>query len=303
MEKFGTAHKDFLDLFYPEIQNRVLDDCNTKLNLHILKIENNRFCYNEMVENLADNIVTFALTRKELDLLRNNEGKPYIKAVSRLRDYASNEGEFGEILLYCFLECHLGAPKIFTKMALKTSCNDYVKGADGVHILKLDEKNYQLIFGESKLRTTLRDAIYDALKSINNFRTRGKNNINDEIKLLNSKLREEALTDDLYDFLKKIIMPSAAIDDTNRDNAFGILAGFDIKVDEETQKLSNPEFRAKIRKDIKNEVENRIDYIHDKIHELGLQGYSFYIYAIPFTDLEEVRKRVIKNLKGATNDF
>ena len=303
MEKLSTAHKEFIDLFYEDLSNEPIDGCDTKINLHILKIENNRFCYSELVDNLFDNIVTYSLSRKELKLLKEKHGTAYTRAVQKLRKYEENEGELGEILLYCFLECHLNAPKVFTKLELKTSSNEYVKGSDGVHILKIDEKNYQLVFGESKLRDKLTRALYDSFKSIKDFIDRPDNNINDEIHLLNTNLEKEAADDELYDFLKKIIVPKASDEEVFKDNAFGILVGFDIEIDDDIKKLENREFREKIREKIKSEVLSRKDYIKNKINELGLRGYSFYIYAIPFTDLAETRKKAIKHLKGASNDF
>ena len=58
------------------------------------------------------------------------------KAKERLRKAESNEGELGEILLYSMLEAHLKAPKLLTKLELKTDPNHYVNGTDGVHLLK-----------------------------------------------------------------------------------------------------------------------------------------------------------------------
>ena len=295
--------RNFLDLFYHEIDNLTIDECHTKLNLHVLKIENNKFSYHELMNSLFDSIITYSLSRKEQEVYKNNPGLKYIKAVQKLRDYKSNDGELGEILLYCFLETHLNAPKIFTKLELKTSNNDYVKGSDGVHLLKIDDQNYQLVFGESKLDQKLSKSLYNAFKSINDFITRPNNNINDEIGLLNSHLEKEAITNEYYNTLKKIIIPSASNEEIYKDNAFGIFVGFNIEPDETLLKSTNYEFRQTIRKFIKSEVEEQIDYIKRKINEYKLFGYSFYIYAFPFIQLEEVRKRMIRNLKEASNDF
>lgn len=49
------------------------------------------------------------------------------------------------------MESQLKAPKILSKLELKTTSGLYVNGADGVHFLKLEDGNYQLIFGESKM--------------------------------------------------------------------------------------------------------------------------------------------------------
>lgn len=195
---------NFLNLFYHEIQNHEVHDSSSKLNLFTLKIENNQFTYHQLVKNLTHCIVPFCLSNKELEEFKNNYGI-YVMAVEKLRDYESNDGELGEILLFCLLESNLNAPKIMTKMELKTSTNDYVKGSDGVHLLKLDEQNYQLIFGESKLNADLQKGLYEAFKSINDFITRKNNNINHEIGLINTHLQREGVSDEMYKFLKKLL--------------------------------------------------------------------------------------------------
>lgn len=106
------------------------------------------------------------------------------------------------MLLYCFLEAHLNAPKILTKLEIKLSSKDYAKGSDGIHLLRISENNYQLIFGESKLHENLTDSISDAFKSIHDFITRDKNNLTDEIGLISTQLCKEAYAEDLYLFLK-----------------------------------------------------------------------------------------------------
>jgi Domain of unknown function (DUF1837). len=297
MELQVAVEKDFLDLFYNDIKDITVDDSGNTLNLFTLKIENNKFAYTELLEALRNSVVTYALSRKEISDLGLKIGTIYKRAVDRLRKYESNDGELGELLLYSFLESHLNAPKIFTKLKLKTSSNDYVKGADGIHLLKLDSKNYQLIFGESKVYTSITGGISEAFKSINEFLNRDTNNIYDEINLLCTHLKEEVVDNSLYEFLKKIIIPSASQDDIYKDNAFGIFVGFNIEISNDLKKLPTAKYREAIRKMIKNEVEKQIEYIKNKIEEYELYGYSFYIYMLPFTKLDETRKRFIRELK------
>jgi len=179
----------FLDLFYTELECDV-PDTNSKLNLHILKIENNQFCYEELIKQLGNHMIPFALSKKEIREFEKDQRYFELveKAASKFRDAKVNDGEAGELLLFCFLESHLKAPKILTKLEIKLSSNDYAKGSDGIHLLELAPKNYQLIFGESKLEQSLTTSISHAFKSIHDFLTRKKNNIHDEIGLINSQL-------------------------------------------------------------------------------------------------------------------
>ena len=301
MELKTSINENFLQLFYNEIECDI-KDTNSKLNLHILKIENNQFCYPELINNLRNHFISFSLSRKEInDFIKDKRwGELYERAASKFRDYNVNEGEAGELLLFCFLEAHLKAPKILTKMEIKLSSNDYAKGSDGVHLLKVSDKNYQLIFGESKLEQNLTSSISHAFKSIHDFITRSKNNINDEIGLINSQLCKEVFDEELYQFLKSVIMPKA--NEKNpipKNNAFAIFAGFEINPTDAEKKMSNDNFLKLIKSQIKAEVESKIDHIKKKLDEYNLHGYTFYVYVFPFMKLDETRKEIIRKITYA----
>jgi len=301
MELKPTISDKFLDLFYKEIECDV-PDTHSKLNLHILKIENNQFCYPELINELSNHFISFSLSRKDIADFKKNEkyGELYRKAASKFRDYNVNEGEAGELLLFCFLESHLKAPKILTKLEIKLSSNDYAKGSDGIHFLELAPKNYQLIFGESKLDQSLTTSISQAFKSIHDFLTRKKNNIHDEIGLINSQLCKEAFDEDLYQFLKSVIMPKASDSDPIvKNNAFAIFAGFEIDPTDEEKRMSNNEFLKLIKSKIKVEVESKMSHIKKKIEEYKLYSYTFYVYVFPFMKLDETRKEIIRKITQA----
>ena len=298
MELKSTINESFLELFYKEIECDV-PDTHSKLNLHILRIENNEFCYPELVNHLRNHFISFSLSRKEIQDFEKDKryGELYVKAASKFRDYNVNDGEAGELLLFCFLESHLKASKILTKLEIKLSSKDYAKGSDGVHLLKVADRDYQLIFGESKLEQKLTTSISNAFKSIHDFTTRSKSNINDEIGLLNSQLCKEAFDEDLYQFLKSVIMPKANADEPiTKNNAFAIFAGFEIDPTDEEKKLSNSDFLKTIKEQIKKEVEGKMEHIKKKIEEYNLHGYTFYVYVFPFMKLDETRKDIIKKI-------
>lgn len=291
-----SIHEGFLDLFYHELQDEELENNNT-LNLFVLKIKNNSFSYEELINELGNRLHYYALSRQQVDLLkREDKLNDLIKiAKSKLREHSANDGELGEILLYCLLESHLNAPKILTKLELKTAKNDYVKGADGVHLLKLNERDYQLIFGESKLDATLATGIYNAFASIKKLLTEnGK--LDFEIGLVNSELVKESFNESSYNSLRKIIIPSAKEDKTNMDYSFGIFLGYNVELTDEDKRLKNNDFRTKIRERIKQTILSSITSINNQIKKDEFVGYQFYVYIIPFSDLDIQRKEIIKQI-------
>lgn len=291
-----SIKKAFLDLFYHDLRDLELNKSN-KLNLFTLKVKNNSFAYDELVKLLSNQLYHFALSRAEVQKLKDIEEYATLvsNAKEKLRVYSSNEGELGEILLYCLLESHLGAPKILTKLEIKTSNNDYVKGADGVHLLKITDTDYQLILGESKLNSDLKTGVYEAFSSLSKLLTKNKK-IDFEIGLINSQLVKEAFDENLYNFLKSVIIPSAREDVINTDYSFGIFLGFNIDITEEESNKSNSEFRIHIRNKIQKEVEYLQDSINYQINKSEFIGYDFHIYIIPFTNLSKNRKNIIQQL-------
>lgn len=74
-------------------------------------------------------------------------------------------GELGELLLHLASVLHFGCVPIVCKLVLKSASNDTVKGFDGVHVL-FDTNGYELWLGESKFYTDGKEAIRDAISSV-----------------------------------------------------------------------------------------------------------------------------------------
>ncbi len=292
-----NINSDFLNLFHHIIEDYKLDNSNS-LNVFTLKMQNNRFAYNDLVDLLGNNLYYFALSRTEIQkLIDNKQFDTLIKRTkNKFRNYTSNEGELGEVMLYCLLEAHLNAPKILTKLELKTANNDYVKGADGVHLLKVDKENYQLILGEAKLDSKLKQGVYDAFDSISKLLKDGNKKLDFEFDLVNSQLVKEVYNEQQYEKIKKILLPSTKTEETYLDYSFGIFLGFEAKITDEEMKLSNSEFRKQIKERIKKEVLDIISSFNFQIKKEEFTGYQFYIYIIPFSDLAKKRKEIIKDL-------
>lgn len=299
--KLSIKDFDFLDSF-DLLGEHYLDSHNkNKLNLFSLKVNANEFDYENLQENLLDPLIDFSLSRAVKEEYKNKPGKLSKKAREKFIHYLNNKGELGELILYSFLETDLNAPKILSKLELKTSTSHYVNGADGVHFLKLSNGDYQLIFGESKTEIDITKGITDAFKSIYEFKNginakgNKKSGMRYEKSLISDHLGNETFTGSEKEFIKKIVYPSR---DNNFyvDNAFGIFIGYEIKIDSEDQKLPNDLFRDKIKNNIKKEVEGRFSHIQKKINEYGLSGHNFYIYILPMTELSKNREMIQKGI-------
>jgi hypothetical protein len=206
----------------------------------------------------------------------------------QFREPDANAGEGGELLLYAFLEGHLGAPKLLSKMELKTSPNHYVNGADGIHLLRGDDGYFQLIFGESKMYgdgngrrgSGIKRAITNAFKSIEELRSSA---FRSDTWLVESELMKETLDGEAIDFLASVLIPDATDDSVKKINAFGVFIGYEVDVDcVDFARLKIAEIEAKLRSLAEVEIKSHAVDIGVAITRNGLDGYPFHFYAIPF---------------------
>lgn len=197
------------------------------LDLFLLPINARNFDYNCVSDNLMESVADYSLSWKIRENYKDKAMMLSRKAREKFRDYEKNDGELGELLLFCFLEGHLEAPKILTKLELKTSNKLYVNGSDGVHLKKISDKKYHLIFGESKTYAELTRAFENAFKSIyefvNEMNSKGdsKSGIEYERGLISSNMEQTIFDEDDEDILNLLLYPeNKPSSDVRLDDAF-----------------------------------------------------------------------------------
>ena len=289
---------DFLNLFTKIFENETLEGGN-RLNVFMLIISNNQFNYGNLSEELENSLISYALSSHTCyELIEQKKfGNLASQAREKLRRAKSNTGELGELLLYCLLESHLHAPKLLTKLELKTASNEYVKGADGVHLLKIGDASYQMVFGESKLHGDLKSGIISAFESIKTMLDNDLDKMRYEVHLVNTNLLKETVSEDSYEILKKILIPSENDENLNLDNSFGVFLGFDISMSDDERRVSNAEFRTIISEKVKSSINKIVPTINEQLKKNEFIGYNFYFYILPFSDLDKTRTEIINRLK------
>lgn len=273
------------------------------LDLFLLPINARNFDYNSVSDNLMESVADYALSRETRDKYKDKAMTLSKKAREKFKEAAKNDGELGELLLFCFLEGHLDAPKILTKLELKTSNQLYVNGSDGVHLKKLSDKKYQLIFGESKTYDDLNRAFNNAFKSISEFvnevnaKGNDKSGISFEKGLISSNVESDIFEEDEKEILNVLLYPEEKGNyKFSLDDAFSIFIGYEIDIKDEQQKCSNDEFPIKIEEKIVKQIEDYKNNVYKLIQEYGLIGYTFYVFIMPFTNIDENRKNILKKV-------
>lgn len=152
----------------------------------------------EFVEYLYDCLIPYCLPKSKVrDALQGFDPVRDYHRIVRLGDDAKSlfikaknqlesGGEPGELILYALLEWVLKAPRLVSKMYLKTNNNMPVHGTDGIH-LGYDEANdlLTIYFGESKIYQSFSSAADAAFSSMGELLANA-GQISREIEILNN---------------------------------------------------------------------------------------------------------------------
>jgi len=305
----------FLSLFYEPIEHEVL--AKNTIHVHILRIDAGDFALEPLFTELSNISMGYVLSRQKMEKVLTDPSRmvEYVNKVkSQFKTPDSNAGEGGELLLYAFLEAHLGAPKILSKMELKTSTDHYIHGSDGVHLLEVSDGKYHLIFGESKMYgdpkdrpgTSANRGIKAAFKSVGAAHASG---FGVDVWLVESEILKETLDPSQVEALAAILLPAADGDGAvEKANAFGIFVGYELDVTAfPFAEKTTSEIETYLRDLAAEAIVNEVDTIKAEINNRGLGGYCFHIYAVPFLKrnvngavlgIEDVRIKLAEHLSG-----
>ena len=319
LSMYGGMRDQYLGLFYPS--NPIEVASKSHLHLHVLKISAGEFALDDLCGSLVSNSLAYVLPRGMLEELKKDTSLAMAyseKVRAQFRPPDEKAGEGGEVILYSFLEGHLNAPQLLSKMALKTSTKHYVFGADGVHLLPAPDGRHQIIFGESKMYGDEKDkpgssvklAIKAAFKSMAEIKESG---FAVDTGLVSRQLMQENVTEDQARIIEQILFPGSASADTHAPTkAFGVFIGFELDAIGVTfSDLDDEGIEDLLRRQAQELVEDQVELIKEQAEYYGLGGFHFHIYAIPFLKktvkgeprgLKEARQTMVRRLRGELSD-
>lgn len=204
------------------------------------------------------------------------------KALRKISKHTA-KGELGEMILFTILDVYLGAPKLLSKVAMKTSARMPVYGADAVHGQFINDE-LRLYLGESKLHAKYNSASTDAVKSILN----AKSDYTKELDLIDSHLDFPNLEEELVDKILEILNPYKSKDIINKIHS-PCFIGFS----EPNILLSDEDAY------LKKYLELSDHYIKDffsKAEKIGLDINSLTLLLLPFTCVQELTDEFISYL-------
>lgn len=287
--------KDFDDVFTEVKTQPISIPNNNHLKFYCLNVSSSRIDYSKLKGFIGKNIGRYIYSRayRNKYTLRSDLGDLTLSALRAYKKRVKDEpttNHFNEIMLYSFLECVLGAPKIFSKMELQDKSGTYESKTSGIHILTMKKNNLpfnQLVLGATDTINTLKDAIDKAFDQIEHI----NESITDELKFIDDTILNEEFDQETNKSLEEIILPTKDSGLSKPENAFGIFLGYTPEVN---SNVINEEFKANLLNKLKEDIIDIEPYITSKIKSLGLQNHSFYVYVLPFNDALMDSKEIIK---------
>lgn len=235
----------------------------------------------EQVKNgiLANFVFTCTEVQKKLKIASSSTPEAiFNKALSKLSKHTA-QGELGELILYTLLDVYLSAPKLLSKVAMKTSPRMPVYGADAVHG-QFHDGTFRVYLGESKLHADFKKAATKATESIKSAKDKYINEFN----LLDSFIDFPEMDDEIRDELLTLLDPFS-----NQDMSDIIHAPCFIGFTKPDLMLDESVFEAKY-------IEIAQEYIKDFYSKLDAQELNCnetVLILLPFTCVEELTEGFI----------
>lgn len=273
---------------------------NNDIKIYSLEITNAQIDYEKVKRFIRGNIGRYVYSRAQrnnyelngdLEAISSYAIDAYVKRVNRSPD----TNHFSEIMLYSFLECILGAPKIFSKMEIQNKSGQFETFASGMHVLSMKKGMLpfnQLVLGASDTYDDLEHAVNNAFDQIERIAAGSS----EEYDLLETSILNNEFDADMNQTLESMIIPKKGTSSSSIEKAYGIFLGYTINVD--GTGLSNDEYLKNANEKMINDIKGIIPYIESKIGALSLSNHSFYVYILPLNDALSDKESIIKDALG-----
>lgn len=239
--------------------------------------------FEKIKEGILYNFVfSCAEIQKKLGVDDNKSAeKLFEKAIRKISQHTA-KGELGELLLFTLLDVYFKAPKILSKISLKTSRRMPVFGADAVHAQFHDGK-LMLYLGESKLHADFKSAATKATNSIKS----AKEKYVDEFDLLDSYIDFPNINPKLEAELLELLDPFSSNDIASIIHS-PCFIGFT-----EPGIISGAESEDEFLKKYKELARGYISDFFDKIEKQGVDINETTLLMLPFSCVDVLASEFI----------
>lgn len=201
-------HKELMQILKQvEVKFLLADGREVETLLVYLPLVSGKSCHKEFLRVIKECLLyNFIFSCSEVEDKINvssstSATKLFEKAVRKI-SLQTAHGELGELILFTLLDTYFKAPKLLSKVSLKSNSKIPVFGADAVHGQFVDG-SFRLYLGESKLYTKFKSAVPKAVDSIKNAMEK----YDEEFDLLDSYMDFPGISKDVEEKLLELLDP------------------------------------------------------------------------------------------------
>lgn len=294
-----TSKGSFGKVFTPISSERLSISANHDLQIFCLKFDDFGFDYHGLWKYLRNNIGYYVYSRAQIKQYMDDDEISVLAydAIAHIKKMITNGkiptgNELGELLLYIFLEQVLNAPKLMSKVEFGNYGGVFTSESAGIHLLTADATVpfNQVVLGASMINGDLQTAIDAAFADAQKL----KNRKEDERRFVESTIFAASFPEKIYNQLEAIILPTETFRKKTA-TAFGMFLGYTLSGVSANGK-SIDVYQNDVLNKLKADILNQVPFIENKITQYGLDGYSLYIYLLPFTNADEDKKDIMDKL-------
>lgn len=291
------------DLFLNMCQDKTLSPLDNKYVLSLVNdFEDGSWRYSKFQNFIWDNIAETSLSKKERDKLVCKSHSTLIAAAKNLRltdaDEMGSGSELAEIVLYGIMKYYYHALPVVPKIFYKQNSQDNAKGADSVHIVIEDDKDFSLWFGEAKFYNNIEDARLNAIvESVSNSLQTDK--LKKENSVITNILDIDLLidNDELCTKIKEALSPQESIDSIKPKIHIPILLLHECSITKDADRMSE-EYKRRV---VCYHKERANSYFKKQISKLGrLFKYGelkFHLILFPVPSKKNIVDKFVSNVK------
>lgn len=294
-----TSKGKFDKVFTPISSEKLSISANHDLQIFCLKFDDFDFDYDGLWKHLRNNIGYYVYSRAQIKKYMDDDEISALAydAIAHIKEMiatgkVSTGNELGELLLYVFLEQVLNAPKLMSKIEFGNHGGILTSESAGIHLLTADAAVHfnQVVLGASMINSDLQTAIESVFADAHKLKNRKR----DERRFVESSIFAASFPEDVYNQLETIILPTES-SGKKPATAFGMFLGYTLSGVTPNGK-SVDVYQNDVFNQLKTDILNQVPFIESKITQYELDGYSLYIYLLPFADADEDKKDIMDKL-------
>lgn len=223
----------------------------------------------------------FAFTPQEFEIFSKTKPTGFIydawKRVSQAKKY--KKGDYGELLLFLILSFFYPTDRFVTKVKLRSSCKEQIKGFDCAHFSIDDEGKAQLWLGEAKFHNSYHNAITSVFKEIDDHC--GLEYLDKELSILalNNEINKDST---IYPQIQDILDRNISLEDV--DIVIPALLTYDSKTIKNNSDIKADDFVKDFEKEL-----SRIYKLVDKKKVNIKNNFKIMIIMFPFESVKSIK--------------